>query len=136
MGAIDIGIEQADRQRFDLARCLERLEIFLERLHIERADYVALGVDALIRFYCQLERRHERCLDIADPAAETARTERARHLQHLPVALGGNEPDPGALSRQDGVGRNRSPVHDLVDLCRINVRLVADAVDTVQDANR
>ncbi len=60
VGAVDIGVQQANRQRLDLAGRRELLEVFRECRFVERADDVAARVHALVGFDRQLERRQQR----------------------------------------------------------------------------
>ena len=85
---------------------------------VERRHHVALGADPLDGLDRVLEGGERLGLRPDDPAGQAARHERARHLQHLPVALGHDQADPGALALEHGVGGDGRAVQHLADLRR------------------
>ena len=128
-------VDQRDGERFDVLRA-EGAQFVAQLRFVQRRDHVALGADALVRLDRQRERRHRQRLVVDDPAAEAARHEAACDLQHLPIALGGDEAHARAGAREHRVGRDGGAVHDVVDFLGGDRGEAADALDAAQHALR
>ena len=132
---VGVGVDQRDRQRLDVLRA-QRLQLLPQVRLIERPHDLALGAHALVGLDRARQRRHRQRLVVDHPAAEAARHEAARDLQHLAVTLGRDQTAARAGAGQDRVGRNRRAVHHVVDLVRVDPGTLADAGDAVEHANR
>ena len=128
-------VDQRDGQRFDVLR-LQAAQALAQRRLVQAANHFALGADALVGFDGQRERRHRQRLVVDHPAAEAARHERARDLQHLLVALGGHEAATRARTGQHRIGGDGGAMHHVIDFLRIDARIRADALDAVQHPDR
>ena len=135
MHATRIGVHQADGQRLDPPR-LEVAELLAQIVLVQLANDLAAGAGALLRLDSELQRRQRLGLGPDDPAGEDAGHEGAGDLQHLPVALRGDEADPGALALQDGVGGNRRAVHHVSDCGRLDAGVIAHPLDAAEHADR
>jgi hypothetical protein len=103
---------------------------------VELADDDAARIDALVGLDRQFQRREQRPLVVDHPAAEAAGHEGPCHLQHLAVALGGDEADASALAFEHGIGRHGRAVHHVRDALRIDGVALAQAGDAVEHADR
>ena len=129
------GVDQRDGERLDLLLA-ERAQVLAQLRLVEWRHDLALRAHALVRLDRQRERRHRQRLVVDHPAAEAARHEAARNLQHLPVARRRHEADARAGAGQHGIRGDRRAVHDVLDLFRRHAGLLADAVDAAQHADR
>ena len=126
------GVDQRDGQRVDPAQLRElRADVGV----VELADHRAVAGDALVDLDGVLQRGERLRLGPDDPAGEPARHVGAGDLQHLAEALGGDEPDRGALALQDRVGRDGGAVQHLRDVRQRDARRRAHPADAVEHAD-
>ena len=128
------GVDERDGERLDALRA-ERDEVRAEFVFVQGIDNIALGAHALIRFDGERERRHGQRLVVDDPAAKAAGNEGARDLQHLAIALRGDETDTSASGRQHGVGGDRGAMHDIPDVRGLDAGKAAHPFNAMQHAD-
>ena len=116
------GVDQRDGERLDASSRRARAGPSRSFASSSWCTTSPCALDALVGLDRQRERRHRQRLVVDDPAAEAARHEAARDLQHLPVALGRHEADACAGAGQHGVGGDRRAVHHVLDLFRRDAR--------------
>ena len=112
VGAVGIGVEQADGDRLDAGR-QQRVDGAAGRRLVQRPLDPAPVVDPL---------RHLDAMRPVDQRRRLLPVEVVEHrhaqapdLQHVAEALSGDQPGPGALLLNDRVGRDRGAVDHLVD---------------------
>ena len=128
------GVDERDGERLDTLGA-ERQEIRAEFVFVQDIHNIALGTNALIRFDGERERRHGQRLVVNDPAAKAARHEGPGNLQHLTVALRGDETDASAGGGQHGIGGDRGPVHNIADVRGLNAGEAANPFNAMQHAD-
>jgi hypothetical protein len=131
---VGIGVDQRDGHGLD-ALAAQASQACTQRRLVKRADDRAARVHAFVGLDRQFQRRQQRPLVVDHPAAQAPRHEGTRHLQHLPVALGGDEADARALAFQYGVRRDRRAVHHMGDALRVDGVALAQAGNAVEHAD-
>ena len=127
-------VDERNGERLDALRA-ERGKVRAEFVFVQDVYNIALGAHALIRFDGERERRHGQRLVVDDPAAEAARHEGASDLQHLTVALRGDQTDASAGGSQHGIGGDRGAVHDISDIRGLDAGEAAHPFNAMQHAN-
>ena len=103
---------------------------------VERGDHGAVAGDPFRDLDGVLQRGQRFGFGPDDPAGQAARHERPGDLQHLPEALGGHQPDDGALALQDRVGADGGAVQHLRDLGVRDTGVLADLSDPAEHTDR
>ena len=131
MCAIQIAVDQADRQRLDALffKCFQsstnvsvvsRPHFFAERIH------PSLDLDRVLKL-C-----HRLGLGPHNPARKTARHKAARNLHDLAISRRRHQPDPRPLALKHRIGRNRRPVKEHLNLFGADPSLRADRLNPGQ----
>ena len=123
-------VDEADGDGLDLLG-KQRIDLGFGIGGLQRALDVALGVDALVHHAAQIALDQRRRLFPGD-VVEARHAQRA-DLQHVAEALGGDEPDLGALVLEDGVGGDGGAVADLVQRGRRDPGLAEDLAQAFDD---
>jgi hypothetical protein len=128
-------VDKRDGQRLD-PRVAQPPQLGPGGVLVELAHHRAVAGDPAGHLDGVLQRGQWLGLGPDDPAGQPAGDERPGDLQHLPEALGGDQPDGRALALQDRVGGHRRPVQDVRDGGPVDAGLLADLVDAVQHPDR
>jgi hypothetical protein len=103
---------------------------------VQLADDLAAGADPLGGLHCVLERGQRLRLWPDDPAGQAAGHEGPGDLQHLPVTVGDNQADAGALALEHRVGGDRRAVHEMADGGGVDGRRLAHLLEAGEHADR
>ena len=135
VGRVDVRVDQADGERLD-ARLDEVADDPLDLLLVDLDDGLAARPHPLHGLARVGERGGRVGLDHDDPAASRSRRLQARQVEDLGEPLGRDQPDPGALRLEHGVGGDRRAVEDVAEVADGDARLLADPADADEDALR
>ena len=133
MRTINKGVDERDGNRLDALR-FEMEQGAADSRLVERADFVACGIDSPANGHRILKRGERGWLGPDDPCRKPAGNERTRDLQDVLEPLGRDEPDACALALEHRIGRDRGAVEHIADRARRDSRLYANRVDAVQYA--
>jgi len=130
--AVDVGVDEADRQRLD-PLAFQLLQHRAHRVLVERADLVPVGTHPARHFERVLEVSERLRLGPDDPCRKAAGHEAARDLHDVAVAFGRDKADLGPLAFEHGIGRDRRAVQEIDHVLERHARLIGDRPDAVQD---
>ena len=131
--AAGISVDQADGDRLD-ALLLEEAKLRAHIAVIERAQFLALGIDPALDRDRVFKRGERGRFGPDDPCRQTAGHIAARDLHHVAIALGGHQPHARTLAFEHGIGGNGGAVEEIVDRAWRHARFIADRIHAGQDA--
>jgi hypothetical protein len=122
------GEQQAHRDGGD-ALALELQDRALDGRFVQRHQNRAVRRDALAHLLAQVSGRQETCrLGLQHEIVHGA-PHLPADLEHVPEALGGDQPDLGALGLEHRIGRDRGAVHEAGDRLRRDGPVAAHEVE-------
>ena len=130
---IQVGVEIADRDRFH-ALVLQLPGGGRDRFFVQRRHHFARRVQPLRDSEAQVPRREGAGLFELEVVERWP--DLTLDLQHVPEPFGGDEPGGSKLPLDDRVGGHGGAVHEVASVRRLDARLVDDALDGGEKADR
>ena len=115
VGGVPVSVQEADRERLH-AVVHQVADLAADCVRVDRLQHGAVAAHAL-RDLAAVAPARERLREGQEQVVDVVALLRT-HLQNVPEAPGGQQPEPGPAAFDDGVGGEGGPVHDVADLRR------------------